>query len=102
MAGTLLKEVRSVTKVELTSLSDLGEGLYCSHSEPYYYESVYKCHGEDFTRPDTMTIDERGQCESQLLAMHRQVQALDRDKAGHCLKLVQPAHERSAQAPGLV
>ena len=40
-AGTLLKAVRSISKIELRDRSDFGDGLHCAHSEPYFYESAY-------------------------------------------------------------
>ena len=37
-AGTLLKAVRSISKIDR---ADFGDGLHCAHSEPYFYESAY-------------------------------------------------------------
>ena len=41
-AGTLLKAVRAISKLELRDRSDFGDGLLCAHSEPYFYESAYR------------------------------------------------------------
>ena len=38
-AGTLLKAVRSISKIELRDRSDFGDGLHCGHSEPYTFMS---------------------------------------------------------------
>ena len=40
-AGTLLKAVRSISKIDLRDRADFGDGLHCAHSEPYFYESAY-------------------------------------------------------------
>ena len=58
LAGTLLKAVRSITKIILTEKKDFGEDLHCMHSEPYFYEGAYVF--DD--RPSTMSVDEHGQC----------------------------------------
>ena len=55
-AGSLLKSIRSITKLVITEKGDIGEGLHCAHSEPFFYESSY--HYVD--RPDSMSIDECG------------------------------------------
>ena len=57
-AGTLLKAVRSITKMSISDASDLGEGLHCTHSEPYFYECAYTFND----RPDILSVDELGQC----------------------------------------
>ena len=41
-AGTLLKAVRSISKMEIRDRSDFGDGLHCAHSEPYFYDSAYQ------------------------------------------------------------
>ena len=55
-AGSLLKSIRSITKIEITEKGDIGEGLHCAHSEPFFYESAYQY----VDRPDSMNIDECG------------------------------------------
>ena len=55
-AGSLLKSIRSITKLVITEKGDIGEGLHCAHSELFFYESAY--HYVD--RPDSMSIDECG------------------------------------------
>ena len=55
-AGSLLKSIRSITKIEITEKGDIGEGLHCAHSEPFFYESAYQY----VDRPDSMSIDECG------------------------------------------
>ena len=57
-AGTLLKAVRSINKIELSDRSDFGDGLHCAHSEPYFYESAYQFE----ERPQTLIVDEQGRC----------------------------------------
>ena len=57
-AGTLLKAVRSISKIELRDRSDFGDGLHCAHSEPYFYESAYLFE----KRPQTLIADEQGRC----------------------------------------
>ena len=57
-AGTLLKAVRSISKIELRDRSDFGDGLHCAHSEPYFYESAYQFE----ERPQTLIVDEQGRC----------------------------------------
>ena len=57
-AGTLLKAVRAISKIELRDRSDFGDGLHCAHSEPYFYESVYQFE----ERPQTLIVDEQGRC----------------------------------------
>ena len=49
-----LKSIRSITKLVITEKGDIGEGLHCAHSEPFFYESAY--HYVD--RPDSMSIDD--------------------------------------------
>ena len=51
MAGALLKSVRSVAKITLDSVDDLGSGLHSIHSEPYFYEATYM---HDVDRPQTL------------------------------------------------
>ena len=62
-AGSLLKSVRSITKIVFISKGDIGEGLHSAHSEPFFYESAYQY----VDRPDSMSIDEccryRPECE---------------------------------------
>ena len=55
-AGSLLRSVRSITKIVITEISDIGEGLHCAKSEPFIYESAYQY----VDRPDSMSIDECG------------------------------------------
>ena len=55
-ADSLLKSIRSITKLVITEKGDISEGLHCAHSEPFFYESAY--HYVD--RPDSMSIDECG------------------------------------------
>ena len=57
-AGTLLKAVRAISKLELRDRSDLGDGLHCAHGEPYFYESAYRF--EEL--PQTLIVDEQGRC----------------------------------------
>ena len=57
IAGRFLKAVRSITKMDISQQSDFGEGLHCSHSEPYYYESAYV-----HARPPLLSINEMGKC----------------------------------------
>ena len=57
-AGTLLKAVRSISKIELRDRSDFGDGLHCAHSEPCFYESAYLFE----KRPQTLIVDEQGRC----------------------------------------
>ena len=57
-AGTLLKAVRSISKIELRDRSDFGDGLHCAHSEPHFYESAYLFE----ERPQTLIADEQGRC----------------------------------------
>ena len=57
-AGTLLKAVRSITNMDISEMSDFGNGSHCSHSEPYFYESAYQFS----ERPDTMSVDYSGVC----------------------------------------
>ena len=52
-AGSLLRSIRSITKLVITEKGEIGEGLHC---EPFFYESAY--HYVD--RPDSMSIDECG------------------------------------------
>ena len=52
-AGSLLRSIRSITKIEK---GDIGEGLHSAHSEPFFYEAAYQC----VDRPDSMSIDECG------------------------------------------
>ena len=40
-AGSLLRSIRSITKIVITEKGDTGEGLHCVHSEPLFYESAY-------------------------------------------------------------
>ena len=40
----------------ITEKGDIGEGLHCAHSEPFFYESAYQY----VDRPDSMSIDECG------------------------------------------
>ena len=49
-AGSLLKSIRSITKIEITEKGDIGEGLHCAHSEPFFYESAYQY----VDRPDSI------------------------------------------------
>ena len=55
-AGSLLRSIRSITKIEITEKGDIGEGLHSAHSEPFFYESAYQY----VDRPDSMSIDECG------------------------------------------
>ena len=55
-AGSLLRSIRSITKIEITDKGDIGEGLHSAHSEPFFYESAYQY----VDRPDSMSIDECG------------------------------------------
>ena len=55
-AGSLLKSIRSITKIEITEKGDIGEGLHCAHSESFFYESAYQY----VDRPDSMSVDECG------------------------------------------
>ena len=57
-AGTLLKSVRAISKIELRDRSDFGDGLHCAHSELYFYESAYQFE----ERPQTLIVDEQGRC----------------------------------------
>ena len=43
-AGSLLKPIRSITitKVVITEKGEIGDGLHCAHSEPFFYESAYQ------------------------------------------------------------
>ena len=41
LAGSLLKMVRAINKLSISTETDLGEGSHCVHGEPYYYESSY-------------------------------------------------------------
>ena len=54
-AGSLLRSIRSITKIEITEKGDIGE-LCSAHSEPFFYESAYQY----VDRPDSMSIDECG------------------------------------------
>ena len=56
-AGSLLRSIRSITKIVIAEKGDIGEGLHSAHSEPFFYESAYH-HYVD--RPDSMSIDECG------------------------------------------
>ena len=40
----------------ITEKGDIGEGLHCAHSEPFFNESAYQY----VDRPDSMSIDECG------------------------------------------
>ena len=55
-AGSLLRSIRSITKIVIAEKGDIGEGLHCAHSEPFFYESAYQY----VDRPDSMSIDECG------------------------------------------
>ena len=55
LAGSLLKMVRAINKLSISTESDLGEGSHCVHGEPYYYESSYV-----HNRPSIICIDEHG------------------------------------------
>ena len=55
-AGSLLRSIRSITKIEITEKGDIGEGLHSAHSEPFFYESAYQY----VDRPDSMSVDECG------------------------------------------
>ena len=55
-AGSLLRSIRSTTRIEITEKGDIGEGLHSAHSEPFFYESAYQY----VDRPDSMSIDECG------------------------------------------
>ena len=55
-AGSLLRSIRSTTRIEITEKGDIGEGLHSAHSEPFFYESAY----QHVDRPDSMSIDECG------------------------------------------
>ena len=57
-AGTLLKAVRSITKIDINQLADFGEGMHCAHSEPFFYESAYVFSD----RPEVLSVDELGAC----------------------------------------
>ena len=41
-AGSLLKAIRSITKLVIIEQGDFGEGLLCTHSESYFYEVCYQ------------------------------------------------------------
>ena len=45
LAGSLLKMVRAINKITISSEDDLGEGSHCVHGEPYYYDTSY-IHGD--------------------------------------------------------
>ena len=54
---SLLGAIRSISKLNIASKDDFGEGLHSANtSEPYFYEAAY--HFVD--RPDVMSIDEFG------------------------------------------
>ena len=55
-SGSLLRSIRLITKVLITEKVDIGEGLHCAHSEPFFYESAYQY----VDRPDSMSIDQCG------------------------------------------
>ena len=55
-AGSLLRSIRSITKIVIAEKGDIGESLHCAHSEPFFYESAYQF----VDRPDSMSIDECG------------------------------------------
>ena len=59
LAGTLLKAVRSINKINMSQESDLGEGLHSAHCEPYFYECSYVYYNSD--TPITISADEHGQ-----------------------------------------
>ena len=40
-AGSLLRSIRSITKIVFAEKADIGEGLHSAHSEPFLYESAY-------------------------------------------------------------
>ena len=55
-AGSLLKALRSISKIIVTDKSDFGESLHSVHSEPYFYEAAYAF----INRPGIMCVDEQG------------------------------------------
>ena len=57
-AGSLLKVIRSITKLVITERGDFGKGLHCAHSEPFFYEACYQF----IHRPHTLIIDKCGKC----------------------------------------
>ena len=56
-AGSLLRSIRSITKIEITEKVDIGEGLHSARSEPSFYESAYQY----VDRPDSMSVVSIGQ-----------------------------------------
>ena len=65
----LSRSVRSITKIEITEKGDIGEGLHCAHSEPFFYESAYQY----VDRPDSMNIDECGRYRPDVKSVSRRV-----------------------------
>ena len=41
-AGSLLKTIRTVQSLQISSAEDFGEGCHTSSTEPYFYDSAYK------------------------------------------------------------
>ena len=41
-AGSLLRSIRSITKIVITEKGDIGEGMDCAHSDPFFYQSAYQ------------------------------------------------------------
>ena len=57
-AGSLLKTVRTVQSMQISSADDFGEGCHMASTEPYFYDSAYKPVKRDYALP----IDEFGKC----------------------------------------
>ena len=60
-AGALLKELRSICKMEISSKKQFGDGIHTKQSEPFFYESAY-IHDN---RPRTLYVDSNGLCRSE-------------------------------------
>ena len=54
----MLKAIKKICELDITTHHDFGEGVHSVCSEPYYYESAYDF---DF-EPGVMVADSCGQC----------------------------------------
>ena len=63
LAGSLLKMVRAINKISISTEDDLGEGSHCVHGEPYYYDTSY-IHGDI---PSVICVEVNIQSSKQLL-----------------------------------
>ena len=57
-AGELLKTIKCVKSISITSQKDFGKGCHSAATEPYFYDAAYKPVKQDTAIP----INEQGQC----------------------------------------